>query len=551
MVRRTMILQLALVALLALGAVFAQLPQAWLGGGLVAGGDLSRSPAWSDLRPYRFEPPGREAHAAGFQQMRAIVERERGASEITLILIDADERTRIYLNNIRLPPNRVTREFDGRAFMVSLPVAFWHDGANTLDLITPAAGGRLGAPLAVLARSDRDLAEARQYLQMNSLVRVLIAVAGLVASAMCFARLTIFPSDGQGWWFVAALSISLTVASVPVALTAGLSIPPEVLSLAGIAGAIVSAGIAVFLAWVPVQAFRRIWRARVCLVIALASSLSLLVGQAGASWGPLFALWPATLIAIGQGLALTVLGGVIFALAVAGVRATIVGVNRSLRRDAIIREQEHVIAQQSEDLEAAIHRRAVLEERERFSRDIHDGLGGSLLSLLVQVRSGHVASGDLEAALEDNLDELRMMIDSLDHGERSLNSALSTFQTRVRHLFDNAKVQLAWTQPEVALPERATPDLILHLYRILQEAGSNIVRHSQATRAEYRIDWDADQEQLLVSISDNGIAPASLQGRQTGNGLKNMARRVEEMSGTFDAGPATDGGWSIRFSLPV
>lgn len=550
MAHRATIFRLLIAALIAFAAAFALLPQVSLGGSLIEGREWIRASAGPHLLPYRFEAPAGDPLSSDFDQVRTAIRHERGDYDLTLILIDADADTRVYLNNIRVRSIEPSQDPNESGLSFVLPADFRHEGVNTLDIVTPKRGTRHGPPLAVLAESEADIDNVRRYLQLNSRSVWIAAVVGLFAAALSFVSLAIAPLSVSGRWSLAGLALSLSLAANPTALITGTRISIEVVSTGGMASALVAATFAAVLVGNVARASRsRAWVGAFLLAAAV-GALCLFMGWAGSLWGASFDPWPAAVLAGGRGLALLVMVALTIALVVEATRAATSAIRRALEQDALIREQKETIARQSEDLEAQIHRRAVLEERARFSRDIHDGLGGSLLSLLVDVRSGNVESDDLEAALESNLDELRMMIDSLDHAERSLNSALSTFQTRVRQLFDNADIALDWSQPDTALPERATPDFILHLYRILQEAGSNIVRHSQASRAEYRFDWDETNQQLRVSISDNGMASPP-QGAPPGNGLNNMARRVEEMRGKFEAGPEPEGGWAIRFSVPV
>jgi len=220
------------------------------------------------------------------------------------------------------------------------------------------------------------------------------------------------------------------------------------------------------------------------------------------------------------------------------------------RQGQIIEGQRHLLAEQASTLELAIRRRAVLEERERFSRDIHDGLGGNLLALLVQVRAEQIAPAAVAEELEHNLDELRLMIDSLDHAERSLSAALSTFHTRVSQQFASAGVQLEWRLPESDLPECRRPELILNVYRILQEAAANIMRHAHASVASFVFSWDDAHGLLRITIRDNGVGGDYARLKPRG-GVKNMADRVEAVGGSLEIDTSGERGWELRICLPV
>jgi signal transduction histidine kinase len=215
----------------------------------------------------------------------------------------------------------------------------------------------------------------------------------------------------------------------------------------------------------------------------------------------------------------------------------------------IVREQQAQLKAQQEALEREIVRRAVLEERERFSRDVHDGVGGSLVSLLAQARTGVLKEADLEAELQRTLADLRLMIDALDHTQATLAAAFSTFQTRIAPVFAAAGIELAWRQDALEARELKDPLSLLHLFRILQEACTNVIRHAQATRASVRIAWNEQANALEIDVEDNGSATAA--GAKSGHGLKNMAERAAKIGAAFAAGPAEAGqGWRVRLRAP-
>jgi signal transduction histidine kinase len=88
----------------------------------------------------------------------------------------------------------------------------------------------------------------------------------------------------------------------------------------------------------------------------------------------------------------------------------------------------------------------------------------------------------------------------------------------------------------------------LTVYRIVQEALTNTIRHAAASRASVTIGYDAPR--VRVGISDDGTAvPASGTGDQ-GHGIDGMRERVAMHGGTLTAGPAAGGGWSVVADLP-
>jgi signal transduction histidine kinase len=214
----------------------------------------------------------------------------------------------------------------------------------------------------------------------------------------------------------------------------------------------------------------------------------------------------------------------------------------------LVREQQAQLKAQQEALEREVSRRVLLEERERFSRDIHDGVGGSLVSLLMQARTGQLKEADLTGALEKALDDLRIMIDALDHSRESLAGALATFQTRITPAFASAGIALEWDQSAVGERTLSNPGSLLQVFRILQEACTNAIKHSKARAAKVRIGWDEAAEVFELDVEDDGQGAGGSGG---GHGLKNMSYRASKIGGTLSTGLRADGtGWAVRLRVP-
>ena len=87
----------------------------------------------------------------------------------------------------------------------------------------------------------------------------------------------------------------------------------------------------------------------------------------------------------------------------------------------------------------------------------------------------------------------------------------------------------------------------LAAYRVVQEALTNIVRHSGAQRAA--VSLRQEQEALVVEVTDDGTAASA--GTNGGFGLRGMAERVRAVGGRLDHGPAPSGGFHVRAILPT
>lgn len=184
---------------------------------------------------------------------------------------------------------------------------------------------------------------------------------------------------------------------------------------------------------------------------------------------------------------------------------------------------------------------AHLEERRRIMRDMHDGLGSQLMGMLLAARRGKVDAASMAEGLQSVIDEMRLMIDSMDSVGESLASALTTFQERARPLVERAGFTLSWTTLlDTPLPDYP-PRAVLQVFRILQEAVTNALKHSGGDRIEIQVAPEAEGG-VRLSISDNGSGWTD-DIAKSGHGLRNMQSRAAAIGGSLlgnrDAGRTT------------
>lgn len=217
---------------------------------------------------------------------------------------------------------------------------------------------------------------------------------------------------------------------------------------------------------------------------------------------------------------------------------------RQLRAENL--RKDFTIAEQQAALDAKVRRSAVLEERQRFARDMHDGIGGHLQGLLMRVRSQRIDSGAIADELQSGLADLRLMVDSLDQVDASLFAALANFRVRVGPQLEASGVALDWQLDDrlrgVALDPRAT----LSLYRILQELVSNCIRHAGASGMSIALGCDTERVLILAQDNGRGFDPLAA---MTGRGLSNMRERITRMKGEMTV-QSVPGKTAIVFSLP-
>jgi two-component system sensor histidine kinase UhpB len=173
-------------------------------------------------------------------------------------------------------------------------------------------------------------------------------------------------------------------------------------------------------------------------------------------------------------------------------------------------------------------------ERRRIMQDIHDGLGSQLMSMMLAARLGEAKPAAVAEGLQAVIDEMRLMVDSMDSVGESLAAALATFRARIQPRIAAAGVVFDWQQAELArtLDHRFGPRDVLQIFRIMQEAVTNALRHARAQRIAIAVK-PAPDSSLVISVSDDGCGGVAT-GGDAGRGLANMHRRAEAIGGVLN-----------------
>ncbi len=195
---------------------------------------------------------------------------------------------------------------------------------------------------------------------------------------------------------------------------------------------------------------------------------------------------------------------------------------------------------------AEIERReASTAERQRIMQDMHDGLGAQLVSSLIVVERGTAQPSDVARLLRESIDEMRLAIDAFGQPETDLQGALANLRYRMEPRLRAAGIVLDWSIDEAF--EQVSPDdaSSLQVLRIVQEAMSNAIRHSRATRLSVR--FDVDRGGAHLSITDDGVG-LPLAGDRQGRGLDGIRRRAHALGGDAQIDSTSNGTTvSVRF----
>ncbi|HEU5441742.1 MAG TPA: sensor histidine kinase [Ktedonobacterales bacterium] len=199
---------------------------------------------------------------------------------------------------------------------------------------------------------------------------------------------------------------------------------------------------------------------------------------------------------------------------------------------------------------------AVMEERNRLARDLHDSVKQQMFAVGMQVAAADELAERDPAAAKSHLAEAEQLI---GQAKQELNVLIR--ELRPAALGDQGLVSALrelcadWTRSSgIAATVRAQGerpaalDVEQALFRVAQEALSNVARHSGATAVDVRVAWDTSA--LSLTIADNGRGFNATQPRGKGVGMGSMAERVEALGGNLlvSSGPT---GTRIEARVPL
>ncbi len=194
------------------------------------------------------------------------------------------------------------------------------------------------------------------------------------------------------------------------------------------------------------------------------------------------------------------------------------------------------------------NRQALNQERQRIMQDVHDGVGGQLMSIIAMTTSGEPRSEEVESSARAALEDLRIVIGSLDV-EDDIAGILGTFRERAEQQLALHDIDLHWEMIELPSVEGFSPSRALNMLRILQEAVTNAAKHSGAKNLTIRFSLlGAGDDSLQIDIEDDGRG--MMPGQTTGYGLRNMESRADALGGSIHVTPSADG-TRVSFTMPM
>jgi len=216
---------------------------------------------------------------------------------------------------------------------------------------------------------------------------------------------------------------------------------------------------------------------------------------------------------------------------------------------SLIYEQLQQYALQHEELVA-------LRKRNRIAHDIHDSLGHSLSALNIQLQSALKLWSIDSAQAQPFLAQAQQLgVNAMQEVRRSVNhlhvDALKhqSLEALIKYLVEDFH-QVTGVSPSIniSLSTVLSPQVVTTLYRIVQEALTNICKHAEATKVEIQL--SATSNKVYLTVEDNGRG-FRLEQNMTGFILQVMRKRVTDLRGHFHVETQPGAGCRITVELPL
>lgn len=221
-----------------------------------------------------------------------------------------------------------------------------------------------------------------------------------------------------------------------------------------------------------------------------------------------------------------------------------------------LRKSEEKLVKTNRELELyadSIRELTLLQERNRISREIHDSVGHSLSTIIIQLGaiekiarqdgdSASLMAANLRDFAKSGLDEIRKALKELKPKEFEEYETLLVIESLTKNFskLTNIDVKLGFSKSKWQIDEKTS----LVIYRAVQEFLSNSLRHGKATKINIFIHFG--DESLILTMQDNGIGTDDI---KLGMGLSSLKERVNEIGGNVKFESSKGKGFSLRISI--
>lgn len=228
-------------------------------------------------------------------------------------------------------------------------------------------------------------------------------------------------------------------------------------------------------------------------------------------------------------------------------------ITQSKREKQQIEESHRLLTELSYEMEKVKE-----QERMRIAREIHDDLGGNLTAIKMGLAS---VINKLDQAQQPQVIEKMQQLEAIvDQTFEATHRIASDLRPDVLELgiVDALAWQARQFEKQIGIPchfranrqTRLTADQDIALFRICQEAMSNIAKHAQATLVNIELEFERHEVTMIISDNGIGIVPDSLL-KPNAFGLRGMSERVTALKGSFEIRPGHERGTMKIFKLPI
>jgi signal transduction histidine kinase len=252
-------------------------------------------------------------------------------------------------------------------------------------------------------------------------------------------------------------------------------------------------------------------------------------------------------------------------LVLLATRLVYLDIRRRTRQATNLRDQkqelEHQVDERTRELAAlSTHLQGVSEqEKSALSRELHDELGGLLVAARMDLSwlQQRLPTSDpaieqrfrrIHELLSAGVDLKRRVVEELRPTLLDNMGLFSALRWQFRETCRRAGLECSESIPESE--PQFNPDAAIGVFRVAQEALTNILKHAEARSADLAIGFDADNFVLRVSDDGKGIPPNRLQ-TITSHGLASMRHRIAALGGSWDVRSSNKGGTVVTVLIPL
>ncbi|TDQ40480.1 HAMP domain-containing sensor histidine kinase [Aureibacillus halotolerans] len=200
--------------------------------------------------------------------------------------------------------------------------------------------------------------------------------------------------------------------------------------------------------------------------------------------------------------------------------------------------------------------KAVNEERQRLARELHDAVSQQLFAISMMSSALQQTIAD-DSPAQKQIEAVERMAGTAQSEMRALllhlrpahlegKGLVEGLEELLMELHSKQEVDIEW---HMGSPSHIPKGVEDHLFRVSQEALSNILRHSQASKILFKV--TTVQKQLRIEIADNGIGFNVEQQRTSSYGLKTMQERIIEVGGVLEIHSLPNKGTTIHIKVPL